>query len=58
MSRRKPCPFCGGTNLADGEMLDGGPVVVCLTCYAAGPEGDSKRDAARKWNRREEKSDG
>ena len=55
----KPCPFCGGTNLATPP---GQAVVVCGDCDAAGPFGAphprhaslTLRAAVSKWNARSE----
>lgn len=57
----KPCPFCGGPALTEvSSPIFFGPryTVYCPNCY----DRDSKvlkrgydlRDAARKWNQREE----
>ena len=40
----KPCPFCGGSNVA--ERYDDG-YVSCADCHAYGPEGGEKA-----WNTR------
>jgi len=58
--RIKPCPFCGGTDLAVikssialGGRFDGTwRVVKCLSCGASGPVGETtKNGSALKWNR-------
>jgi len=53
----KPCPFCGGTDIATPP---GVAVVVCGNCQAAGPVGVghptsdvlTERAAVAKWNAR------
>jgi hypothetical protein len=39
-----PCPFCGDTMQV--TMRD---AMLCLTCYAAGPQGEDRK---ANWNRR------
>jgi hypothetical protein len=39
-----PCPFCGGTMQV--SLKD---AMLCLECYAAGPQGEDRKEA---WNRR------
>ena len=59
MENAKPCPFCGGKNLATPPGI---AVVVCGDCEAGGPIGVAhpKSDAmtilagVQKWNQRVE----
>ena len=48
-----PCPFCGS---ADIHMMSGEDghksYVVCTSCMAEGPTGDSDEDALERWNQR------
>ncbi|GAF86782.1 unnamed protein product [marine sediment metagenome] len=54
----KPCPFCGGTNLASPP---GQAVIVCGDCDATGPAGAEHPTSealtyiagASKWNQRD-----
>ncbi len=58
LGNAKPCPFCGGTNLATPPMQ---AVVVCGDCDACGPFGTAHPTsdkltevaAVQKWNERE-----
>jgi Lar family restriction alleviation protein len=64
MNRVKPCPFCGGENVAVriGEK-PGWRYAQCTRCGAAGPEirpgraeeraADTTQRAAEAWNKRE-----
>ena len=62
MSKPKPCPFCGGLNLATPPGI---AIVVCGDCGAAGPEatGHPTSDALTEvaayaaWNRRAKEKD-
>lgn len=42
-----PCPFCGGTDLNEGEEQ-----IVCNTCSAMGPVAGSGMDERGAWNKR------
>ena len=48
------CPFCGRTTVQLFEADVGGvyTTVVCRTCFAGGPEGTSREEAAQLWNTR------
>ena len=50
----KPCPFCGGS--ASVEFDEFGEsnwhTVMCMECYAAGPEKESHAEAIATWNTR------
>lgn len=53
MTNLKPCPFCGSTDLIEGDDYGSG-YVVCLTCQANGPYDDGLANAARDgWNTRQ-----
>ncbi len=47
----KPCPFCGGEALIDGDLL-GASWVICRECGASGAQEDSDAEAIAAWNRR------
>lgn len=53
---RKPCPFCGNTNINPPEMVEEGEdygkvyAVKCWECDARGPERFSANHAIRGWN--------
>jgi Lar family restriction alleviation protein len=58
--RRKPCPFCGGTELHNAQFGDDGIAVICLSCNARGPtshDGEytptQKAKITRLWNKRD-----
>ena len=59
MDEPKPCPFCGGTNLASPPGM---PVIVCGDCDCAGPLGiresnidkEIHQHGVRLWNKRAE----
>lgn len=70
LERALPCPFCGGVDISDGEILAQripyGPIVTqsqCLTCGALGAEaqlGEGEVDygsvkAIAAWNKRSNK---
>ena len=49
----KPCPFCQGTNISieqSGDPDNTSYEVYCRSCYAQGPEQQTKYMAARLWN--------
>jgi Lar family restriction alleviation protein len=50
-AKRKPCPFCGCEE-SMVMQLHGSPRwrVNCLGCDALGPQAQSERGAARRWN--------
>lgn len=55
----KPCPFCGGRDLAVEwiELADRGEkrlehAVQCRGCGADGPSGRTREEAASLWNTR------
>jgi len=52
MDELKPCPFCGNGNLSVTEH--NGFRVVCLYCFASGPESDLADNATMIWNKRTE----
>ena len=55
-----PCPFCGSAE--DLEVCEYGVIcdslsgqsyyVGCNNCNCAGPDGETKREAVKKWNKR------
>ena len=49
--KRKPCPFCGSTNI---DRLAAGMVywLYCRDCKGAGPSAIGKADAVEAWNQR------
>lgn len=51
----KPCPFCGSSTAP--EIRQGGPApvywVLCWSCYVQTDDGESPKEAAAAWNRRE-----
>lgn len=56
IKEKRPCPFCGSTNLEVAERYgapSGQLTVNCLnlTCEAIGPRGDDEADAVEAWNR-------
>jgi len=54
---KQGCPFCGGTDIfLDTVSVDDqdGFYYFCLDCYADGPMGNSRAEAAEKWNKRTE----
>ena len=54
--RRKPCPFCGSTNI---DRLRSGVIywLVCRECGGSGPSAESKAGALEEWNKRKEETD-
>jgi Lar family restriction alleviation protein len=56
----KSCPHCGGikVRIDDSGVFDSTEEkpasywVVCLTCFATGGPGGTKKEAAENWNRR------
>ncbi len=52
--KKKPCPFCGGTNLYIWEgALNLLPFyVLCLDCRGEGGKSDDFDEAIDKWNKR------
>jgi Lar family restriction alleviation protein len=57
----KPCPHCGGIKVRiDDDITHCVPYIekpdyfwaVCLTCFAAGGPGGTRKEAAENWNRR------
>lgn len=59
-----PCPFCGGSNISDGEVCSStgtGALAVlrtfvwqskCMDCGALGREGVSNQSSMEQWNTR------
>ena len=54
---RKPCPFCGGTNI-DRNCIGKEYWLYCKTCRAFGPAADNIIGAVEAWNRRKEEPHG
>lgn len=59
MEDLKPCPFCGGENIAIDRLGDQVFDVTCWDCRAGtggdvsfGPEAASRLDALKTWNTR------
>lgn len=52
----KPCPFCGGEVDFIDRIEARCFAVVCMSCYADGPMGDTESHAADLWNKRRTKS--
>ena len=52
MSKLKPCPFCGSTNIscADAGLFTDVWFVQCDECYATFPHFDSEQEAINAWN--------
>ena len=54
----KPCPWCGALDeeLIVNEGISASPFIVfwveCRKCFIDGPNGRTKIDAVRAWNRR------
>lgn len=47
------CPFCGGEGIGfEDSGFNGLGFVRCVTCWASGPEKDSKQAAHDAWNGR------
>lgn len=54
MTKLKPCPFCGETNIGckDAGLFTDVWFVQCQSCYATFPHFDSKEEAVTAWNMR------
>lgn len=53
MTKLKPCPFCGSTDIfVHVDPHDGADVVECWDCNANIASLNSKSDAIRGWNKR------
>lgn len=50
----KACLWCDsdGADVWGPDWRDGRCYAFCLACQARGPSGDSREDAAERWNRR------
>jgi Lar family restriction alleviation protein len=57
----KPCPHCGGEKVRiddsgvfinDAREKPESYWVVCLSCFASGGPGGTRKEAAENWNRR------
>ena len=51
-TKLKPCPFCGNTNIVFIGPDSGTKWYYCSNCAVIGPEGESKSQATRLWNKR------
>jgi Lar family restriction alleviation protein len=62
--RLKPCPFCGGDDMLQAELGEGGYYLTCLACKSRGPAvggrlGDMQKkikEACEGWDKRAEAS--
>ena len=54
MEGLKPCPFCGGNKLNTRLLMHRDFEIVCMSCGAKGPEGDSIPHTKELWNTRKE----
>ncbi len=50
-TRRKPCPFCGGKELVQEELITEG-VVRCKSCNATVFHKDGLEEAIKLWDER------
>jgi restriction alleviation protein Lar len=53
-SKLYPCPFCESSQWAMLQTADEKTFnVICLSCYATGPDASSPKEAKEKWQKRE-----